>query len=253
MAGRNNEHLRAHYVPHVERARQRLDSDEGMARLLDPSTDPSVILAFLIEFSALGVQMTEPVEGWIRGAGERCLELGLTRLGRVLGEHAKHEAGHHRMMINDLHALCLRWESLGKPALDRERLVCQPPTDAMKRYFQIHEDTIASDHPYGQLAIELEIERMSTVLGPLLLGVCREALGQDVLAEMSFISDHTELDVGHTAMNEAELDRFLAERPELGPTLAEIGGRALHIYLDFLGDCEAAGRRLLATPLTLAG
>jgi hypothetical protein len=31
---------------------------------------------FLIEWSARGAYMTEPVDGWIRGAGERCLELG---------------------------------------------------------------------------------------------------------------------------------------------------------------------------------
>lgn len=253
MANRKNDYLQAHYAPHIERARERITTDRGLAPLLDPQTDPDRVLAFLIQFSALGVQMTEPVERWIKGAGQRCQELGLKRLGRALVEHAKHEAGHHQMMIDDLGLLCDRWVSTGRPELDARALLAQPQTPAMKRYVEIHEDTIRGDHPYGQIAIELEIERMSTVLGPALLDACRRVLGADILSEMSFISEHSELDVGHTAMNEAELDRFLAERPEVGPALAELGGRALHIYLDFLDECVEAGDQLLARNLRPTG
>ncbi len=247
MGRRENLHLQQHYQPHIGTARERITTDPQMSALLDPSTDPLRVLAFLIEFSALGVQMTEPVEDWIKRAGRRCEVLGLTKLGRALIEHAKHEAGHHQMMIDDLGHLAKRWAATGRPPLDTAQLLAQAPTDAMQRYVAIHEDTIASDHPYCQIAIELEIERMSTVLGPALLDGCRQALGADVLAEMSFISDHTALDVGHTAMNEAELDRLLAERPQAGERLAKTGGDALHIYLDFLGECVGLGDQLLAT------
>lgn len=193
--------------------------------------------------------MTEPVEGWIRRAGERCQALGYARLGRALVEHAKHEAGHHRLMLDDLALLRPRWEHMGYRALDTDRLLAQAPTDAMNRYVAIHEDTIASDVPFGQIAIETEVERMSTELGPALLDACRAALGDDVLASMSFIGEHAALDVGHTAMNEAELDRLLAEHPEHGEPLARIGSEALGIYLDFLGDCVDGGDALLEEAL----
>ncbi len=214
--------------------------------MLAPDTPPARVLAFLIQFSARGVRMTEPVESWIRRAGERCLELGFTRMGKALVEHAKHEAGHHQMMLDDLALLLPRWEQLGYPGLAVDGLVAQEPTEAMDRYVAIHEDTIASDLPFAQIAIETEVERMSTVLGPALLDACRAALGEDVLASMSFIADHTALDVGHTAMNEAELDRLLAEHPQYGEPLAGVGSRALDIYLDFLGDCVESGDMLLA-------
>jgi hypothetical protein len=238
-------HLARCYLPHASSTRQRITRDVKLSPLVAPGAAPGRVLAFLVQFSARGVQMTEPVEGWIRRAGQRCQELGLTRLGRTLVEHAKHEAGHHELMLEDLALLRERWAHMGYGELDTARLLAQAPTSAMKRYVAIHEDTIASDMPFGQIAIETEVERMSTVLGPALIEACRAALGEEVLSAMSFIRDHTELDVGHTAMNEAELDRLLADHPELGEPLARIGGEALSIYLDFLGECVDAGDALL--------
>jgi hypothetical protein len=78
------------------------------------------------------------------------------------------------------------------------------------------------------------------------MGACSRALGEEVIKQMSFIQEHSELDVGHTAMNEAELDKFLAQHPEQGERLAQIGEQALGIYLDFLGDCVRKGRELAA-------
>lgn len=226
--------------------RQRILRDPKLTPLLAPQAPPGRVLAFLVQFSARGVNMTEPVEGWIRRAGERCLELGHARLGRALVEHAKHEAGHHELMLEDLGHLRARWADMGYGELDTARLLAQPTTSAMKRYVAIHEDTIASDTPFGQIAIETEVERMSTELGPALIEACRAALGEEVLSSMSFIRDHAELDRGHTAMNEAELDRLLADHPEFGEAMARIGGEALSIYLDFLGECVDAGDALLA-------
>lgn len=246
MGARDNKFLKKHYLPHVEASRERITTDPRIGSVLDPDTDPLRVLGFLIQFSALGVQMTEPVESWIRRAGERCQQLGMKQMGRALISHAKHEAGHHQMMIADLKIACERWVALGRPPLDPQVLLAQPPTEAMKRYVGIHEDTIASEHPFAQIAIETEIERMSTVLGPALIEGCRRILGEQMLAGMSFIDEHAALDVGHTAMNEAELDKLLATQPELGPMLADTGRRALAIYLDFLGDCVDAGDRLLA-------
>jgi hypothetical protein len=38
---------------------------------------------FLLYFSAIGAQMTQPVEDWIRRASLRCAELGFTQLAKA--------------------------------------------------------------------------------------------------------------------------------------------------------------------------
>ena len=160
--------------------------------------------------------------------------------------HARHEAGHHTLMIDDLRLLVPRWNHNHALQLDVEQLLALPATDAMRRYDAIHEDTINSTTPYGQIAIEYEVEGMSVVLGPALMQACSRALGPEILAEMSFIRDHAALDIGHTAMNEAELEKFLAINPADAELLAQIGGEALNIYLDFLAECVNLGRELVA-------
>lgn len=248
MTLEHNKRVASLYEPLIAPARTRIMSDERMGHILADTASKQEVLAFLIQFSALGVQMTEPVEDWIRRAGERCKELGYAELGRALVMHARHEAGHHGMMIDDLLKLVRRWNELYQPTLDAEVLLGQPPTEAMKRYVAIHEDTVTSDVPFGQTGIEYEIERMSTLLGPALMTACKRVLGDDVLAEMSFIQEHALLDVGHTAMNETELDKLLTAHPEHAERIARIGGEALNIYLDFLGDCVDSGRRLIQGP-----
>ncbi len=245
MPSPRNPLVHERYAPLVADARARITDDPALARLLDPETDGSLVLAFLIYFSALGVEMTRHVDDWIVRAGRRCLELGHARLGAVLVKHARHEAGHHLLMIDDLRLLAARWNQRHARQLDADELLALPPTAAMRRYAELHEQTIASARPYGQLAIEYEIEGMSLVLGPALIRACSRALGPEILAEMSFIREHAALDIGHTAMNEAELDKFLHGHPDDAKHLARIGSEALHVYLDFLGDCVELARTLV--------
>src|SRR5690349_2024132 len=92
--------VQEHYAPLVEAARARFSRGPGAA-ILDPKMTADELILFLIHFSSLGVRMTEPVEGWIRRAGERCAASGQAALGRALVIHARHEADHHLMMIED--------------------------------------------------------------------------------------------------------------------------------------------------------
>lgn len=252
-ANHRNPHVRELYTPRLAAARKRITSDPTLAPILDPDGDPDLVLGFLIQFSALGVEMTRRVDEWIARAGRRCELLGHAQLGRALVLHARHEAGHHNMMIDDLRLLVPRWNQTQALELDVDSLLALPATDAMCRYVAIHEDTIDSDAPYGQIAIEYEIEAMSVILGPALLQACSRALGPEILAGMSFIGEHTALDVGHTAMNEAELEKFLAAHPAEAERLAEIGQAALGIYLDFLGECVHGARELLDAARSRAG
>jgi hypothetical protein len=189
--------------------------------------------------------MTEPVDGWIRRAGESCVRIGMVDVGEKLIIHARHEAGHHLMMVQDTRSLVARWNQRRFPTLDAEALMAQPPTQAMREYRQIHEDTIAGPMPGAQVAIEYEIENLSVVFAPGLMEHCKRVLGQEVMDKLSFIKEHVELDVGHTALNEVMLSKLLRDKPEHAETIGKTGARALDIYLRFYGDCMAKARQIL--------
>src|ERR1700692_1070385 len=57
-------------------ARERFEERSGL-NAIRSSNNPRFLEAFLLYFSAIGAQMTEPVESWIRRAAERCSTLGL--------------------------------------------------------------------------------------------------------------------------------------------------------------------------------
>jgi hypothetical protein len=201
-----------------------------------------VLERYLIQFCAFGVQMTRPVDGWIRRAGERSRELGLDDVGQSLVKHSKNEAGHHLMLMNDTRLLVERWNGRGLPEIDAERLMASPATPAILAYVALHEETIASELPYGQVAIELEIERMSTIVGPVQIAQFKAILGPEIRNGISFLEEHVALDVGHTALNLKMLERLLALRPDAVTRLVEIGAVALRTYVAFFGECLAVAQ-----------
>lgn len=193
--------------------------------------------------------MTEPVDKWITRAGQKTSSIdGLEELGVQLEKHAKHEAGHHLMLIEDAKKLASSWNTKGLgPKVDVESLFAAKPTKATEHYIKLHEDTIASDAPFGQVAIELEVEGLSVALGPKLIEACERVLGKDIMTSMTFLADHVEIDVGHTAFNEKLMNRLLEKRPESVEALANTGGDALKTYLDFFGECLELTEQALAT------
>lgn len=198
---------------------------------------------FLIEFSSLGVQMTEPVDGWIRRAGARCQDLGLDDLGAALIRHAAHEAGHHKMMIADTHNLVADWNNAGHEPLNADELITRPATLGVQAYIDLHEETIASEAPFGQLAIEYEIELLSLTAGPLLMGRVATVCGPERLAHLSFLEDHIEIDAGHTVFNRRQLEALLGEHPDMLPELGAAGVAALAAHAQFIDDCAAGAKQ----------
>ena len=65
------------YEQYMVLPRERFALSPGLTAILSPTIDPALLELFLVHFCAMGVHMTEPVEGWICSAGERCAELGL--------------------------------------------------------------------------------------------------------------------------------------------------------------------------------
>lgn len=190
--------------------------------------------------------MTEPVEGWIRRAGEACVRAGgpgLEALGTALQKHAMAEADHHLLMIADLHRLCARRAAAGRPAPDPDDPLAMAWPESAQRYRQMHEDLIEGPTPYAQIAVENEIEMLSVEVGPGLLRNARTLLGDDVLADLSFLTDHVRIDVGHTTFNRRQMAAFLATRPGDDAALAALvdaGTAALDAYRAFVADCVAS-------------
>ncbi|WP_375755717.1 hypothetical protein [Corallococcus exercitus] len=244
--------IQTHYLPHVQETRARLETDAVVRTLLSPDISPDLMARFLIEWSARGAYMTEPVDGWIRGAGERCIALGQEKVGRQLITHAKHEAGHHLMTIQDARVLTVRWNESHADALDADALVAQAPTAAMREYRQVHDEAITGDLPLGQAAIEYEVGYLAVVLVPRILANVRAVLGQGTLDSLTFLREHAEVDVGHTALNERMMEGLLSTHPEEGRRLAAFGSRGLDCYLRFLADCMEAARRSLGGGVTAA-
>jgi hypothetical protein len=207
--------------------------------LLDPKMDPARLELFLIHYCARAVPMTEPVEGWIRRAGERCEDLGFARLGRSLRMHARQEANHHLMLIEDVQRLVEDWNQRYCSALEVDALLHAPPTSAIRAYVSLHEDVIAGPAPFCQLAIEYEIEGLSVNMGPAFIKQCARLLGPAFLQKLSFLTEHVSIDVGHTKFNYLQLERLLAGAPSLAFLLGQVGNKALEAYGAFLAECFA--------------
>jgi hypothetical protein len=229
------------YEPLVVSARAHIQS-QVTSSLLDPGMDPVRLELFLIYYCARAVQMTEPVEGWIHRAGQRCEELGFDQLGRALRLHSRHESNHHLMLLTDTKRLVEDWNRRNADPLDVNALLQTAPTSAIRAYANLHEDVIASDSPFCQLAIEYEIEGLSVSLGPDLLKQCARLLGRTFLENLSFLAEHVAIDVGHTKFNRAELEKLLTVNSKVALPLARAGAAALQVYGAFLADCFACAR-----------
>src|SRR5262245_24448739 len=85
----------ANYERLMGPARERFAAGKGLHTLLQTDLPPRGLERFLIHYCAAGVRMTEPVEGWILRAADRCQELGRPATARALRKHARAESGHH--------------------------------------------------------------------------------------------------------------------------------------------------------------
>ena len=237
LQGVRNESLIEEYEVNLGRVREEFDCHPAVLALFRQPMEAVAMEQFLISFAILGVGMTEPVEGWIRRAALKCGELGLVKLAKALDAHAHQEADHHLLMLADAGRLVDRWNKTRKPELSVAALRDGAPTPGVTAYQRLHEDVISGPTPYGQLAIEYEIEMLSVRYGPRLIERCRGLLGDGILEGLSFLRDHVELDVGHTNFNRIQLSRLLEEHPDFLPGLIAAGSKALRAYALFLDDC----------------
>ena len=230
-------------------ARERFEASLGL-NAIRSNNDPRFMEAFLLYFCAIGAQMTEPVESWIRRAASRCAALGLSDLEEALTRHARAEAGHHMMMIADLRSLECHWNLRHTPPVDADELLRVTPSPGAIRYCLVHEENIAGDTPYAQIAIEYEIEQLPLRYGGLFVARCLEIFGPEILPSLSFVTEHIDLDIGHTRFNAQQLSKLIDLLPESLPSLVTAGGAALAAYAQFLTDCvELAENHCQGSPI----
>jgi hypothetical protein len=94
-------------------ARASFATNPALSAISEAGIDPRLLEAFLINFSARGVRITEPVERWLEKAAERCTAVGLPVIGQSLRGHAPAESGHHLVMTADTHTPISRRNARG--------------------------------------------------------------------------------------------------------------------------------------------
>lgn len=228
---------RDRYERCLEPARVKFAGSRTLSSILAPGIDPVLLELFLIYCAFLGVAMTEPVEDWIRKAGEGCEQFGLRELGCALRRHSNQEAGHDLMLRKDTRALVHRWNARHSFALNVDFMIGQRMSEGVRAYRKLHEEVIAGDSPFCQVAIEYEIEGLSVRLGPQFIDQCMDVLGSPVMVGLSFLTHHVVQDVGHTRLNNRLLTSLLDAHPEYLMALVSSGQRALQAYSMFLDDC----------------
>jgi len=225
------------YGPQVQPFRLAL-SQHQVWRFLD-MPDPLVLELFLIQYCALGVAMTEPVEGWIRRAGERCQELGYADVAAFLLAHANEEKDHHLSFIDDTRCLVNQWNATHDRQLNTERLLSQPLTGGVLNYRALHEASISSDAPYCQLAIEFEIERLSITYGAAAMAKIARVLGPEAIKGLRFLEKRVKEGLRHTSVIECQLNQLLHDVPIALSALTQRATMALTAYGEYLSDCLA--------------
>ena len=234
------------YEEHLRKARDLAINSDIAERILDSTLAPDVVHLFWIYYNVLGVYMTEPVEDWITRAGNRSISLGYEDLGKDLLKHARHEAGHQRMMQRDYQALIDYWNNSHDIKISIDNFSVIPLPAIVQKYVDLHEDNINGNTPYGQIAIQYEIESLAPILGPKQIEYTRAKCGEEVLRRLSFICDHVEIDVAHTEFNYKVLAKFLDDFPETLTPLIETGEQASVIYLKFFDHCMQQAKALHA-------
>lgn len=218
-------------------ARQRFTSSAGIQGMINPETEAQTLAAFLLYFSALSVPITEPVEEWIRRAGQSCSALGLDKIARSLEKHSKAEAGHHQYHLDDFRNLASFWNVRWSPQIIPHGILAHESTKGGERYCRLHENNITGSTPYCQFAIEYEIELLPVQYGAKFVGNCVRLLGEEILTCMSFVTSHVEFDVGHTKFNSHFLGSLIFEDPSRLLPLATIGADALDAFSEHLTEC----------------
>ncbi len=225
------------YNDGVKDARKQFADSPVLKKLFNPFLDARFLELFLIHFCAVKTGFVEPVAEYIREAGERSQKLGYEEMRDFFHHHADEEVGHDKWAIEDTHKLVDHWNKRRTPALNAQDLLDKRFTPAVRRYHELHLNVIRGNAPYGELAIDVEIERISVKFGPKMLLFCMAKVGPKITTNLTFVKKHVMADQGHDKTNFSTIEEFLMKRPETLPALVDVGKKAIEAYHGFLADC----------------
>lgn len=229
------------YSNRIEPARRAFHEREIVNKLFrGQDVEPVLMNLFLVFWSAGNAGLTEPIEGYLAEAARNAGSKGAAQLSHFLEHHAEEEKGHNLWALDDVRALTDRWNQ-DHPAmrLDADVLIQRRFTPAVKKYHFLHEKYVRGDDPWGELAIDLEIELMAVKYGENFIQNCVRTLGGDALQLLSFLRLHVEADQGHSEENVRFMASFESEHPEHLPVMLEAGREGLESYGDYLEETMA--------------
>lgn len=228
-------------------AREKFANRDDVQALFNAPMEPRLVNLFMIYWSAMSAALTTPIPEYLATAGMRCEALGLHDLAEFFKEHTEEEDGHHEWAAADVRKLVDLW-NLNNPGMpfNADDLLVSNLTPSVRRYHQLHKDVVAGDAPWAELAIDVEIELITTQYGPPLMKVCSAALCERGQQSISFLAEHVRFDFGHTDINFRVVAELIKAKPEFTDHLVAIGERALTAYGDFLGEALQLARQAYA-------
>ncbi len=229
------------YELEIGPARERLGDRVELRALMAPDADPGHVLAFLIQWASLSVQLHEPAEQFLAEASRRCAEFGESKLALTLLYIAVDAIDSYRLLADDTRALAQLWNARRLPHLDMTSLLTQPPTAAVRRCHEHHRELVLGPDPWAELAAAFEVQALLASVADRVVEQATSMFGDDIrpgLCSLRTLARHDD-----SSLSQA-MARFLVNNPERHTTMVAAGARTLELYTDFLLECCVAGFNL---------
>jgi len=229
------------YEAAIEPARQRLSARGELRALLGPQADPAHLHAFLIQWSAISIQLHEPTEQFLAEASRRCAELGEPSLALTLLHIAVDAIDIYRLLADDARTLAQLWNTRRLPHLDMTSLLTQPATPAIRRMHQLHRDLVFGSTPWAELAGVFEIQALLASVADRVVEQTTRLLGDEVhpgLCSLRTLSRHGDSSLTQT------MAAFLDANPTRHAAMVGAGTRMLDLYAEFLHESWVASFNL---------
>lgn len=230
------------YEAAVAAARARFTSAGSVRWLFSGQPQPEEFERFLLHYSALGAAMTQPLAGWTRRAGQRCLAIGFDRLGTALRDAARVNESGHALLLADLGRLCARRTTERGVALTPEEVLRSADGAVTQRFRALHEDVVEGPTPYAAVAIQHEFEIVGLDWGTQVLDSCVRLLGAEVADMLAFLREHESVEHGYAVFSRERLVEFLEDRPGAVLPLGCAGAAALEVYQACVDECVRRAR-----------
>lgn len=221
---------------------QLVDARVKFANLISKLTakaQPQNLALFLINQCVLGETMMASNQSCTQQAGQQCQQLGYPNIGETLINQAKHQAKHLQLIKKDSHAFINWLNQKYKLNINADKYLKKLAniTPSVKKYCALNEVNAHSGTPHCQVAINYEVERLSTVHGFTLVNLCILKLGPSTLKHLSLIRHLTKHNPKQSQSSKHQMQQLLDKCPQLLAKLVATGNATLQAYAEFIEDC----------------